>query len=192
MSIKDELQHVKEELSGDEKILESAFKLERIYKKYKILIWSVLILILVGVGGNIAWGAYRQSTLDAANQAFLTLQQNPEDSNAASILKSKNPKLYELYAFSQALKNHKADALKTFEGSQDSLIADSAKYHAGALRGQAVDSAYYHDLTVVEEAYTALKAGDKSTAKSKLTLIAEDSPVAKIAQLLKHYSLDPQ
>ena len=190
MSIKDELQHVKEELSGDEKILESAFKLERFYKKYKMLIWGVLILILVGVGGNIAWGAYQKSTLDAANQAFLALQQNPEDSNAASILKNKNPKLYELYTFSQALKNQKAEALKTFEGSQDSLIADSAKYHVGALEGKPVDSVYYHDLTVVEEAYAALKAGDKASSKIKLTLIAEDSPVAKIAQLLKHYTLD--
>ena len=190
MSIKDELQHVKEELSGDEKILESAFKLERFYKKYKMLIWGVLILILVGVGSNIAWGAYRQSTLDAANQAFLTLQQNPGDSKAAETLKSNNPELYALYTLNQALKNQKVEALKTFEGSQDPLIADMAKYHAGTLGGKPVDSVYYHDLTVVEEAYAALKAGNKAAAKSKLTLIAEDSPVAKIAQLLKHYTLD--
>jgi len=190
MSIKDELQHVKEELSGDEKILESAFKLERLYKKYKILIWGVLILVLVGIGGNIAWGAYQQSKLDAANQAFLTLQKNPEDSNAASTLKSNNPELYALYTLNQALKNQKTEPLKAFEGNPDSLIADIARYHAGALEGKPIDSPYYHDLTVVEEAYAALKAGDKATAKSKLTLIAEDSPVAKIAQLLKHYTLD--
>ncbi len=190
MSIKDELQHVKDELSGDEKILESAFKLERLYKKYKTLIWGVLILVLVGVGGNIAWGAYRQNKLDTANQAFLSLQKNPDSKDAIATLKSNNPELYTLYALNQALKSQKTETLKTFEGNKDPLIADIARYHAGALKGKPVDSVYYHDLTVVEEAYADLKTGKKAAAKSKLSLIAEDSPVAKIAQLLKHYTLD--
>ena len=190
MSIKDELQHVKEELSGDEKILESAFKLERFYKKYKTLIWGALILVLVGVGGNIGWGAYQQSKRDAANQAFLSLQQNPDNSDAVATLKSNNPKLYTLYTLSQALASQKVEVLKAFEGNQDPLIADMARYHVGVLEKKPVDSVYYHDLTVVEEAYADLKAGKKAAAKSKLSLIAEDSPVAKIAQLLKHYTLD--
>jgi len=190
VSIKDELQHVKDELSGDEKILESAFKLERLYKKYKTLIWGVLILILVGVGGNIAWGAYQQNKLDTANQAFLSLQKNPDNKDAVATLKSNNPELYTLYALNQALKNQQVETLKTFENNKDPLIADIARYHAGALEGKPVDSVYYHDLTVVEEAYADLKTGKKAAAKSKLSLIAEDSPVAKIAQLLKHYTLD--
>lgn len=190
MSIKDELQHVKDELSGDEKILESAFKLERLYKKYKTLIWGALIIVLVGVGSNIAWGAYQQSKLDTANQAFLSLQQNPDNSDAVTILKSNNPELYALYRLSQAIKSQKGEALKAFENNGDPLIADMARYHAGVLEGKPVDSVYYHDLTVVEEAYADLKAGKKAAAKSKLTLIAEDSPVAKIAQLLKHYTLN--
>ena len=190
MSIKDELQHVKEELSGDEKILESAFKLERFYKKYKMLIWGVGILLLVGFGGNAAWQAYQQSKLDTANQAYLTLQNHPKDGGALETLKGNNPKLYTLYELSQALKSGSAEKVQAFAGNSDLLIADIAKYHAAALAGKPVDSVYYHDLTVVEEAYADLKAGKKSEAKSKLSLIAENSPVAKIAQLLKHYTID--
>ena len=40
MSIKDDVKYVKTELSGDEKVLESAFKLETLYKKYKFVIWG--------------------------------------------------------------------------------------------------------------------------------------------------------
>ena len=190
MSIKDELQHVKEELSGDEKILESAFKLERVYKKNKIFIWAVVILLIVGLGGNAAWKVYQQSKLKTANQAFLTLQSNPKDGGALQTLEENNPKLYALYELSQALKSKSVEKIQAFASSSDSLVADTAKYHAAALANQPIDSVYYHDLTVVEEAYADLKSGKKSEARSKLSLIAENSPVAKIAQLLKHYTID--
>ncbi len=190
VSIKDELQHVKEELSGDEKILESAFKLERIYKKNKIFIWAAAILLIVGLGGNAAWKAYQQNKLKTANQAFLTLQSSPKDSAALKALEENNPKLYALYELSQALKDQSAEKIQSFAGSSDALVADMAKYHAAALASKPIDSVYYHDLTVVEEAYADLKAGKKSEAKSKLSLISENSPVAKIAQLLKHYTID--
>ena len=190
MSIKDELQHVKDELTGDEKILESAFKLERLYKKNKLLIWSIVMLVIVGFGGKAAWGAYQQNKLETANEAFLVLQKDPKNSSAAESLKNNNPKLYALYELSQALKNGASGQLKTLESGSDTLIADIAKYHAAALESKVVDSMYYHDLSVVEDAYADLKAGKKSEAKSKLSLIAENSPVAKIAQLLKHYTIE--
>ncbi len=190
MSIKDELQHVKEELSGDEKVLESAFKLERFYKKNRITIWAVVALAILGFGGNAAWKAYQQSKLNAANTAFLTLQKDPADSDAAATLKSNNPKLYALYELSRALKSGSADSLRPLASSGDALIADIAQYHANVLKERAADSVYYHDLSVVEEAWIDLKAGKKTEAKSKLSLIAENSPVAKIAQLLRHYTID--
>lgn len=190
MSIKDELQHVKEELTGDEKILESAFKLERLYKKNKVLIWGIALLIVVGFGGTTAWNGYQQSKLNTANTAFLTLQENPKDGTALKTLQSNNPKLYALYELSQALKSESAATLKTFASGSDALIADVARYHAGALEGKPVDSTYYHDLSVVEEAWIDLKAGKKVTARSKLSLVGENSPLAKIAQLLKHYTID--
>ncbi len=190
MSIKDELQHVKEELSSDEKLLESAFKLERFYKKYKILIWGFLLLLVVGFGGNAAWEAYRQNKLAAANDAFLALQKDPADQAALAKLQANNPKLLALFQLHQALTDGSADRLKALEGSSDPIVADVARYHAGLLSGHPVDSVYYHDLSVIEEAYADLKAGKKSSARDKLSLIAETSPVARIAQLLKHATLE--
>jgi hypothetical protein len=190
VSLKDELQHVKEELSGDEKILESAFKLERVYKKYKYLIWGVAFLLIAGFFGTTGWNAYQQSKLNTANDAFLTLQKNPKDSDALGKLQSNNPKLYELFKLKQAMASKSADKLKALESSADPIVSAIAKYHAGALEGKVVDTDYYHDLTVIEEAYLDLKAGKKSEAKNKLSLISEGSPVSKIAQLLEHYTIE--
>jgi len=190
VSIKDELQIVKEELTSDEKMLESAFRLERLYKKYKKMIWTVIALTVIGFGGKAAWGIYLQNKLDAANASFLTLQKNPNDPKAREILKKNNPKLFALFELSQAVKSGSADTLKPLASSKDMLIADIARYHAGVLEGQPVDVTYYHDLAVVEEAWIDLKSGKKTEARNKLSLIGENSPVAKIAQLLKHYTIE--
>jgi len=190
VSIKDELQQVKDELTSDEKILESAFKLERLYKKNKGLIWSILVLLIVGLGGNAAWNGYQQHKLNVANDAFMVLQDNPKDTKAATTLEQNNPKLYALFQLSQALKSGEKDRIKLIETSHDPLIADIAKYHVAMLEGTRVNSTYYHDLTVIEEAYVDLKAGKKSKARNKLSLISETSPVAKIAQLFKHYTVE--
>jgi len=190
MSIKDELQHVKVELSSDEKILESAFKLERVYKKYKKLIWGLVILAILGIGGSMGWKAYQQNTLLAANDAFLTLQKDPGNAEALAVLKAKNPELFSLFQLQEALKKKSAAQLKALENTRDPVVSDIAKYHAALLEGKVVDSVYYHDMAVIIEAYDDLKAGRKSEAKSKLSLIAETSPLAKIARLLKHATIE--
>jgi len=154
-----------------------------------VITWFVALLV-AGFGGNAAWKAYQQSKRNAANAAYLTLQGDPKDTEALATLKKNNPGLYTLYMLNQAIKSGSAEKVQPFAGSSDALIADIAKYHAAVLSGKPADSVYYHDLTVVEEAYADLKAGKKSEARSKLSLIAENSPVAKIAQLLKHYTID--
>ncbi len=188
MSIKDEIQHVKEELSSDEKLLENAFKLERLYKKYKFLIWTLVIVIVAGFGGNAAWNAYLQSKRDAANDAFLTLQQDPNNRAAQAALQENNPRLYDLFRLSQAVHNGSGETLEALAANADPMIADLARYHAAALQQKAVDSIYYHDFSLLEEAYLQLKKGDKAAARAKLALIPETSPAARIAQLLKHYA----
>jgi hypothetical protein len=189
VSIKDEIQHVKAELSGDEKLLENAFRLERIYKKYKGIIWGAVILLVVGWGGKAAWDTYTRNRLETANSAFLQLQKNPDDAKAQATLQEYNPKLYALYRLSRALKSAQSDALKTLGNDADPLIADIARYHAAVENNATAESTYYHDLSIVEMAYLDLKEGNKAQARSRLSLIPETSPLSKIAQLLKHYTL---
>ncbi|MDQ7085513.1 MAG: hypothetical protein Q9M36_11560 [Sulfurovum sp.] len=47
MSIKDDVNYVKKSLSSDEKVLESAFKLETLYRKHKVKLWGLAIALVV-------------------------------------------------------------------------------------------------------------------------------------------------
>ena len=189
MSLKDDVKYVKEELSSDEKLLESAFKLERLYKKYRVAIWGVALLILLGVGGNLAYSSYREYRLGKANEALLVLKKNPGDTAALEQLRSNNPKLYALYLYATAVSKEQPKVLKEASISQDPILSDLARYHEAVLAAKAGDSRYYPDLSRIEQAYVALKAGKKENARQLLALIGENSPVAGIARLLRHSTL---
>ncbi|ADV47247.1 hypothetical protein [Nitratifractor salsuginis] len=189
MSLKEELNYVKEELSSDEKLLESAFKLERFYKKNKVAIWAVILVAVLGFGGKAIYGAYQEHLEAKANEALLRLEKNPADQAALKELESANPKLYALYRYSTAVDQGKVEPLKSLEGSEDPRLKDLSTYHVAVLSKKPGNSRYYHDLSLVEQAYEALKAGKKAEARSKLALIGENSPVAGIARLLRHATL---
>ena len=189
MSIKDELNYVKGELSSDEKLLENAFKLERIYKKHKIKIWAAVVLVVVGFGGKAGVDAYNEHKLMKANDALLTLMSKPDDKTALSELKSNNPKLYNLYTYSSAIDKKDIKSLESISRGNDALLDDLSAYHLNVLDSKAGDSKYYSDLSALEKAYEALKNGKKSEAKTILAMISENSPVAGVAKYLKHYTL---
>ncbi len=189
MSLQDDVKYIKEELSSDEKILESAFKLERIYKRHKIKIWGFLAVVVISVGGNMIYGAYSEHKLNVANEALLQLQQNPKNSEALSTLKSNNTPLYRLYQYSQAVDNQDAKSLKELSDAKDAMIKDLSKYHIAVINNKAEDSKYYKDLSRLERAYLAIKEGKKDIAKRELAMIAENSPLNQVAKYLKHYTI---
>jgi hypothetical protein len=189
VSIQDDVKYVKRELSGDEKVLESAFKIEELYKKYKVVIWIVAAAIILFFVGSAVMDAMKQAKLEEANNAFLTLQTKADDAKALETLKKKNPALFELYTFSQAAKNSDAKVLNALTSSKNSIIADSSKYTASAIEKKPVDSKLYNEMALLEEAYISIKSGDVKKAKSKLELIGERSPLSMLARLLEHSTI---
>ena len=186
MSIKDDVNYVKKELSGDEKVLESAFKLETLYKKHKFKIWGVAAALVLFFGGKAIQESIHEAQLKTANEAFLVLQQNPTDRASFKILEENNPALLEIFLYSQAVKNQDAKTLKTLSSSKNEIIADASAYTASVLNKKPVDSTLYKEMALFEEAYLAIGAGDVKTAKEKLELIDERSPLAVITGFLKH------
>ena len=186
MSIKDDVNYVKKELSGDEKVLESAFKLETLYKKHKFKIWGIVVAVLVFFGGTAIQKSMHESELAKANDAFLILQTKSDDTAALQTLKENNPALLELFNYAQAVKNQDTKVLKALSSSKNAVIADASTYTAGVLAKKPVDSILYKEMVFLEEAYLAIDAGDAKTAKAKLELIDERSPLAVITGFLKH------
>ncbi len=192
MSIQDNVNYVKKELSGDEKVLESALKIETLYKKHKFKIWAVVAALLLFFAGKAVMNAMHEAKLAEANQAFLTLQTKADDTEALQILKTKNPALFELFTYAQAAKKKDAKALSILAGSSNTVIADASKYTTATLERKPADSKLYKELALLEEAYLAIKAGDTKSAKAKLELINERSPLAMLVSLLRHSTLKAQ
>ena len=189
MSIQDNVNYVKKELSGDEKVLESALKIETLYKKYKFVIWGVVAALILSFAGKTVMDAMHEAKLADANSAFLTLQEKPDDGQALQILETKNPALFELFTYAQAVKKRDVKVLNTLAGSSNAVIADASKYVAATLENKRSDSKLYKEMALLEEAYLAIKAGDTKSAKAKLELINERSSLAMLASLLKHSTL---
>ncbi|MDY0403119.1 hypothetical protein [Sulfurovum sp.] len=181
---------VKQELSSDEKVLESAFKLETFYKKYRVAIWSVVALLaLFFIGKSSIMSGIEEGRLSEANNAFLTLQQNPEDSAALNTLKEKNPALFELYSYAQAAKKEDKAVLNTLSQSSNTVISDASRYTLAVMENKTADSALYKEMVLLEEAYLAIENNEMAKAQETLGMIDPRSPVAALAQLMKHSTI---
>jgi len=180
------IQDVKKELSSDEKVLESAFKLETLYKKYKFFIWGAAAAIVLFFLSQTIMVSLHEAKLEDANKAFLTLQQTPDNAEAKATLKAKNPALFELYSFSVAAHANDVDTLKSLDSSKNEIIADSSKYTVAAIDKHPVDSKLYRELALLEDAYLAIQSGDTKSAKAKLELIDERSSLQMLTKLLEH------
>ncbi|HHH37588.1 MAG TPA: hypothetical protein ENK77_03115 [Epsilonproteobacteria bacterium] len=189
MGIEENVNYVKKELSGDEKVLESALKIETLYKKHKRKVWAVLVLFVLFFGGKAIISAVHESKLERANEALLLLQKDPQNSEALETLRSKNPTLYALYNYHQSVESNDSKKLDELAGSKHELIADISRYSSQVLASKSSESTYYKELSLVEDAYLALKAGKSELAKEKLEWIDARSPAASIAELLKHYTI---
>jgi hypothetical protein len=189
VGIKDDVNYVKRELSGDEKVLESAFKLESLYKKYKFHLWGAIVVLILFFGGRSVMSALHEAKLEKANEAFLTLQQNSDDADALKVLQENNPALSELYTYAQAAKKGDIKALESLSTSTNSVIADASGYTASVLNNKPVDSKLYKEMSLFEEAYLAILAGDVKTAQNKLDLIDDRSSLSVIREFLQHSTI---
>ena len=189
MNIQDGIKEVKKEFSSDEQILVSAFKLEKFYKKNKIAIFTVVGLLVAFFSIKGVMGVIEESRLNSANEAYLVLQKDANNSQALETLKSKNPKLFELYSYTQAVKNRDIKTLQTLTNSKNEFISDMSSYHLSILDGKEADSELYKDFALVHNAYLYIKDKRLEEARNQLALIDEKSPIYSISKIIRHYTI---
>lgn len=192
MSIQETINEAKKELNNDEQMLASAFKLEKFYKKHKIKIFSVVALAALYFGGTAVMNTIAEQKLLTANDAYLTLKNDPKNERALTELKTNNPKLFELYSYQEALKTKDTATLKTLSSSNNEFIADLSAYHLAILEGKPAESELQGDIAHVNNAYLLIQDGKVTLAKEELELIPEESPVYNISKMIKHYSVKGQ
>jgi len=197
LSLKEDLNAVKEELNTEEQFLEGLIRAERFYKKYKKQIISIVsVLLIVFVAYSIKT-YIDESNLKASNEAYLKLLSNPNDTQALSTLKSKNLNLYYAYKFQMASKkDDKALFKEVINNSKDDYLKDLSNYQISSLDKKKSEIDSYIDnskvgllknMALLEDAYLLLKENKKDEAKLKLSMIEVNSPLRSIAVNLEHY-----
>ena len=189
LKISETIDEVKKELSSDEQMLASAFKIEKLYKKHKFKLFTVVGLAVAYFGGTTIMESIEQSKRESANTALLTLETDANNSNALEELKSNNPALFELFSYQEALKNSDTAKLQSLSSSKNSIISDIASYHLSVIKGEEAESKLYDDVAKVYNASLNIKARKISEAKDELELIGEESPAYTISKMIKHYTI---
>ncbi|MDX1809394.1 MAG: hypothetical protein R3331_07630 [Sulfurospirillaceae bacterium] len=191
MSLKENLQSIKEEIGAEEQFLESIIKGERFYKKYKKYIFSGAILIVIVAVGYTATNIIKNRNLKISNQAYEKLIKTPNDSEALSTLKDKNPSLYSVFLFQEALKKKDTATLqKLSEDKNNQFLSDLASYELAQMKNtKDVKSDLLNGFVLLEDGFDLLKQGKQTEAELKFAQIDPNSPLADIVKNLEHYQV---
>lgn len=191
MSIKENVDYIKEELSSQEKFLENFVKGERFYKKYKTLIFAFIAIAILGGIGLVIKNNIDESNKLKANIAFNKVLENSTDTQALEELKNTNEKLYEVALFLQAKKENKAVDINI------PLLKELSKYQV-ALANKNVDELtnlsmqndfLLKEFAIFNKALLLSNEGKYDDAKATLKLIPQTSKAFELANLLNHYLL---
>lgn len=191
MSIKENVDYVKTELSSEEKFLENFVRSERFFKKYKTLILSFIIIVIVGFIGVFIKTKIDESNKFEANLAFNKVLENNNDAKALADLKAKNKDLYEIALYLQAKKEAKiietnVPLLKELSKYETALVNKSIT----ELDNVSMQSDFLlKDFAIFNKALFLANEGKFTEAKTTLALIPQTSKAFELAKLLNHYLL---
>ncbi len=189
MSIKENVDYVKTELSSEEKFLENFVKGERFFKKYKTLIFGFIAVIFIGIVAIFVKNNIDESNKFEANIAFNKVLENSNDSQALADLKEKSPQLYDIAIFLQAKNESKQTNINV------PLLKELSKYQT-ALANKSISELdnlsmqkdfLLKEFAIFNKALLLTNEGKFNEAKTSLALIPETSKAYELAKLLNHY-----
>ncbi|MDX4038160.1 hypothetical protein [Aliarcobacter skirrowii] len=187
MSIKDDVNYLKNELNNEEKLLENFVKLERFFKKYKKIIYVLILLVIITPIAIFTKNKIDESNLYKANIALNNYLEQGDESSL-EYLKNKNQSLYEVALFLTAKKelseiNISSKYLKELLEYQ--IAAKEMNFDKlDALRKN--DDFLIKDYAILHEAIILVNQEEYEKAKAILEEINQDSKVYELAILLKH------
>ena len=197
MSLKQDIDMVKEELTSEEKFFEKAVVTEKFVKKYKNVMIGSVVAIVLFVAGNIAYTVNKQNTIDSANVALEELRTNSNNPATLARLESLSPALFDVWTYSQALVSKDVAALEKLQNSKANLVGDLASYELAQNSNDVAQldayankkDAIYGDLARIESAVILMNENKIDEAHTKLSMINVDSPLAQVANALMHYGV---
>ena len=186
---------IKQSFDNQEKFLLGFIQSEKIFKKYKVYIISLIALIIVGIIALIVSNNMKENDLIASNQAYANLLENPDDQIALKILETKNNNLFKIYQATLALNSNDIQFLEKAKTSLDKNFQDILEYKIANLKDgiKALENyslkqdASLKEFAILQIAHKLIKEKKFIEAKDKLANIAVTSSLNSYAQLLKHF-----
>lgn len=194
MSVKNNLDFIKNEFSSDEKIIENAFRLEILYKRYKHIVWGILGVVAILVLFMGAKSLIVESNSKKSSEILSSLLENPNDENLRASLKKSNENLYSLFLLKESLDNGNTADLQELGNAKNEFVKYLANYHLGSFERdleilEKSDKYALGDLAKLESAYMMIQNNKITDAKNILNTIPKDSQLAEIAQILAHTTI---
>lgn len=198
-----DLETIKSEFQNDEKLLENAFKLERLFKKYKFVLLGVVAVVVLWIAIVVASDYVEEKNAKEISQIYNELLISPQNTVLRENLKSKAPKLYDafIYANLSSQKEARIAELEELSQSKNEIIAQIASYELASLKEdlQALSTIAKNpkkqgdslkDFAKVQEAYLLLKNNDIDKAREVLKGVSNESSLDSIARQMEHYGID--
>jgi len=188
MSLKEKVDFLKEEISTEEKFFEGFFKLEKIWKKYKVAIIGVVSISIVAFAGlNIKAYLETQNKIKA-NIAFNTLLDDPQNIGAKKVLKDLNPQLLTIALYLKNKENKLANI--QFLDKISEFNAAIEKNDLDSINKIILNSKFLlKEYALFQKALIQTLNENYVDAKETLALIPANSAVSQLSNKLKHYLL---
>ncbi|QOG12904.1 hypothetical protein [Arcobacter sp. FWKO B] len=185
MSLKENLDYVKTELSTQEKFIENFIKAEKIYKKYKGIIIGVGVAAVVIVVALVGLNYIEDQNRLKANVAFNKFLADKNDLQSLEVLKSNNKNLYEI-ALHLKDANHIPDVplFKEIAQFQDALKNNNMDVVNSLLNN---NNFLLKEYAIALKVLMDLKSDNVETAKQTLQMLPQDGTSGNLVELLEHY-----
>ena len=190
MSIKDNVDYVKNEFTSEEKFIENFVKSERFFKKYKNFIIAFFVILVVGSIGYVIKNSIAESNKLDSNIA-LNKYLETKDENALKTLKDKNENLYNIALLLNAKKDNKILEVNL------PILKELSKYQIALenkdlneLNNLSVQNDFLlKEFAIFNKALILTNDGKYEEAKNLLKQIPQTSKVNDLSNLLNHYLL---
>ncbi len=191
MSLKENVNAIKEELSAEEQFLESVIKAEGFWKKYKKIVIALAVILVVGLLAKVLVAYIHDGNIESSNKAYNALLKDSNDADALATLKSKNPKLYEMYLFKTSMESKDVATLEKVKATiTEPILKDLLLFQIGSINKKVVpsESGIAKEFALLEEGYLLLQENKIKEASAKFAQIPANSTLQSLVKNLKHYS----
>lgn len=183
MAIKEDLTQIKQEIGAQEQFLESMIKGERFFRKYKKFMIVAIIVAVIAIIGFYSNKIINDNRIEDANLAYSKLILNPNDANALSILKEKEPNLYALFSLQQKLDKNETNGISELANLKvNPIVKDIILSQDGNANTQILS-----EYSILLKGFELLKQNKIKEANDEFNKISLDSQLQTLVKNLKHY-----